>query len=81
MSKKSIITASAGIIAFALTFGLTAQEKTKNWKDQAEYDLFTLISKADTTDANRLATLDKWKQQYPQSEYADTRERIRIVPL
>jgi hypothetical protein len=68
------------IIAIAaLALGLAAQDKaTKNWKDMAEYDLFTSIQK-DTNAATRLANLDKWKSAYPQSEYADVRLKAYLI--
>lgn len=56
----------------------TTQEKKKEWKDRAEYDLFESITK--TPDPNQwLASLDKWKQQYPQSDYADIRRKLYLA--
>ncbi len=47
---------------------LHAQQAQKQWKDNAEYDLFDSISKE--KDVNkRLALLDTWKQKYPASDY------------
>ncbi len=74
----------------ALAAGLQAQapaaapaaasaEKKKNWKDNAEYELYSAIIKADATPAARLQNLDKWKTGYPQSEYADTRQKIYLI--
>ena len=62
----------AVLMAVGLASGLAAQEKKKEWKDRAEYDLYQSITK--TQDPNQwLATLDKWKQQYPNSDFADVR--------
>jgi len=52
-------------------------EKKKEWKDRAEYDLYESIAK--TQDPHQwLTTLDKWKQQYPQSDYADVRRQLYL---
>jgi hypothetical protein len=85
--KKTIISLVA--IA-ALAAGLHAQtpaaapaaapqKSAKNWKDTAEYDLYSAIIKPDATPASRLQNLDKWKAGYPQSEYADTRLQIYLI--
>jgi hypothetical protein len=66
--KKTIVTL---ILMAALAAGVQAQA-AKNWKDRAEYDLYDAITK-DANAATRLASLDKWKSAYPQSDYADTR--------
>jgi tetratricopeptide (TPR) repeat protein len=56
-----------------------AQKNQKNWKDNAEYELYSAIIKPDATPAVRLQNLDKWKSAYPQSEYADTRQKIYLL--
>ena len=74
----------------ALAAGLHAQapaaapaaasaEKKKNWKDNAEYELYSAIIKPEVKPADRLLNLDKWKSAYPQSEYADTRQKIYLI--
>jgi hypothetical protein len=55
------------------------QKSAKNWKDTAEYDLYSAIIKPDATPASRLQNLDKWKAGYPQSDYADTRQKIYLI--
>ena len=63
-----------------LAVGLYAQAPAqKNWKDRAEYDLYTEITKPDATPQARLQNLDKWKAGYAQSEYADVRLKIYLV--
>lgn len=77
-SKKIMKTIMAVLMALGLVLIVSAQEKKKEWKDRAEYDLFESITK--TPDANQwLATLDKWKQQYPQSDYADIRRKLYLA--
>ncbi len=74
-SKTSTV---AAVMAAMLALGLGAQEKKKEWKDQAEYDLYDSITK--TSDPNAwLATLDKWKAQYPQSDFADVRRQMYLA--
>jgi len=77
--KKTIIS----LVAIAtLAAGLQAQapaKAEKNWKDRAEYDLYSEIIKPDATPAARLANLEKWKSGYPSSEYADQRLKIYLI--
>jgi len=58
---------------------LTANAQTQNWRDRAEYDLYTEIIKPDATPAERLQSLEKWKASYPQSDYADMRLKIYLL--
>ena len=51
----------------------------KNWKDRAEYDLYSEIIQPEATPAESLQNLDKWKAGYPQSEYADTRLKMYLL--
>lgn len=84
MLKKTLIS-SMMLMTLVLTVSAQAQAPAaaaapaqKNWKDRAEYDLYVAITK-DATPASRLQNLDKWKSQYPQSEYADVRQKIYLV--
>src|SRR5579863_4838685 len=76
-TKQNIVVVFAVLTAFTLTFGLAAQEKKKEWKDRAEYDL-AAAAQADQNATSRLATLEKWKQGYPASDYADAREDMYL---
>jgi tetratricopeptide (TPR) repeat protein len=72
--KQSAI---AAVLVLSLVASLPAQDKKKEWKDRGEYDLYDSIAK--TQDPTQwLATLDKWKQQYPQSDYADVRRQLTL---
>jgi hypothetical protein len=67
----------AALMALGLALVAPAQDKKKEWKDRAEYDLFESITK--TQDPNQaLANLDKWKQQYPQTDFADYRRLLYL---
>jgi hypothetical protein len=69
---------SLAVLAVVVT--LTANAQTyKQWRDRAEYDLYTEIVKPDATPEARLQNLEIWKIDYPQSEYADTRLKIYLV--
>lgn len=72
---------SAVALLMVIAFGsiLSAQDAAKKqWKDRAEYDLFESIGK--TQDPGQwLQILDKWKQQYPQSDYADIRRQLYLA--
>ena len=72
--KKTIATL---IVVAALALGQAPAQK--NWKDRAEYDLYAEIVKPDATPAARLASLDKWKSGYAQSEYAPERTKIYLI--
>jgi tetratricopeptide (TPR) repeat protein len=65
-------------IAVAAALFVSAQEKKKEWKDRAEYDLYDAITK-DINATARLDHLSKWKSQYPQSDYADVRIQIYLI--
>lgn len=71
--KKSIIIA---MTAVALSLTLAAQEaqtKKPAWKDRQEYDLANAANTAKTP-AAKLEALNKWKQQYPTSDFSAERE-------
>lgn len=53
------------VLSAALLF---AQEQ-KNWKDPAEYDLYSAAAK-ETDARKRIAGLDVWKAKYPSTDYA-----------
>jgi hypothetical protein len=77
-SKQNFVVALSVVAAFALTFVLAAQDKKPEWKDRAEYDLYDAAQK-DTNAATRLATLEKWKQQYPNSDFAEGRRDMILT--
>jgi hypothetical protein len=59
------------------TMGL-AQQKEKQWKDRAEYDLYEEIRKS-TDAAAQLKLLDTWKEKYPSTDYEV--ERVLMYTL
>lgn len=84
LSKKGIsVLATTAALALGLGLGmspsLTAQDKQeakkKDWKDKQEYDLYDAFQKA-ATPAAKLSALEKWKQAYPNSDFAQDREEV-----
>lgn len=70
-------TAVAGCLLVSAAFGLAAQDKKKEWKDRSEYDLCESVTKS--SDPNTwLASLAKWTQQYPQTDFADVRRKLYL---
>ncbi len=69
--RKSAV---AACIALSLAPSLAAQDKKKEWKDRSEYDLCESVTKS-TDPKDWLATFEKWKQQYPQTDFADVRRQ------
>jgi hypothetical protein len=83
-TKKFGVAATVIALAFGLVLGLTAQtpaptqEKKKDWKNQMEYDLYDAFQKA-ATPAAKLTALEKWKQAFPDSDYAEDREEVGFL--
>jgi hypothetical protein len=61
-----------------LTAFAAGQEKKKEWKNRAEYDLYDAITK-DTNPVSRIDSLSKWREQFPESDYADVRQQIFLI--
>ena len=55
-----------------------AQTGQKNWKDQAEFDLYDSILK-DNNPKTKLEKLNQWKQKYPASDYNDARQTLFLT--
>ena len=56
------------------------QAPAKNYKDRAEYDLFSKVTQ--TTDPKaRLEVLNTWQDKYPQTDYAQERLQYYVVKL
>lgn len=70
---------AGGVFAAALfsTATLFAQAP-KNWKDQAEYDLYLQITKATVPD-QQLQLMNQWKEKYPESEYKLERAQTYLL--
>lgn len=66
-------------LAIALTSVLCltvwAQAPQKNYKDRAEYDLYSSILK-EANPTQKLALLNQWKEKYPQTEFKDERMQL-----
>jgi hypothetical protein len=56
------------VLAAALVAGAWAQAPQKNYKDRAEYDLYSSILK-ETNAQKKLELLNQWKEKYPATEF------------
>lgn len=61
-----------------LLTGIGFAQTQKNWKDQAEYDLYVSITKTQAPD-QQLQLLNQWKEKYPESEYKLERAQTFLV--
>jgi len=68
------IVVGSGVIAGILLYS----QAQKNWKDQAEYDLYVQITKSQAPD-QQLQLLNQWKEKYPESEYKLERAQTFLV--
>lgn len=79
---RTLTTITAVGIGLALGWGLGTQQikaqdaKKKEMKGQAEFDLYDAFQKAKGKD--KIAALDKWKQGFPDSDYAFDREEAYL---
>src|SRR5580765_2797065 len=55
-----------------------AQPSGPQWKDQAEFDLYTQITK-EQAPAKRLPLLDSWKEKYPETAFKPQRLLIYLT--
>lgn len=60
-----------------LAFSVTALGQ-QQWKDQAEFDLYTAIGK-ETNAAKKIELLNQWKEKYPDSQLAVQRMQLVVV--
>lgn len=69
----------SGVMAGLLTSaGAGFAQAQKQWKDQAEYDLYVSISKATAPD-QQLQLLNSWKEKYPESDYKVERAQATLL--
>jgi tetratricopeptide (TPR) repeat protein len=66
------------MILAAVAASLLLGQAQKNWKDTAEFELYSQISKATAPD-QQLQLLNQWKEKYPDSEFKLERAKIYIV--
>lgn len=77
LTLRKIILSSVIAGLLLSTSGAYAQAQ-KEWKDQAEYDLYVSISKATSPD-QQLQFLNQWKEKYPDSQYKLERALTYLV--
>ncbi len=64
--------------AMLVSTGTLFAQAQKNWKDQAEYDLYMQVMKATAPD-QQLQLANQWKEKYPESEYKLERAQFYLV--
>ncbi len=72
----------AGLLIALTAISAAAQDRKpdvkKEWKERAEYELYDSVTKSQ--DPHQwLTALDKWKTQYPQSDFADLRRQLYLA--
>jgi tetratricopeptide (TPR) repeat protein len=72
---KSVI---GGVLTAALLASTFAFAQEKNWKDQAEYDLYSKMAAATNPD-EQLNLLKQWEEKYPESDYKLERAQAFLV--
>ena len=81
---RTLTTITAVGIGLALGWGIGTQQikaqapaaAAKQWKDQKEFDLYDAFGKAKGKE--KIAALDKWKAEYPDSAFAFDREEAYL---
>lgn len=84
LNYRALTTITAVGIGLALGWGFATQEiraqdakaPQKQWKSQDEFNLYDAFQKAKGKD--KIGALDKWKQAFPQSDFASDREEAYL---
>jgi tetratricopeptide (TPR) repeat protein len=66
------------LVLGAVAAGMLIAQGQKNWKDQAEFDLYTSVTKAATPD-QQVQLLNQWKEKYPESDFKLIRAQMYII--
>jgi hypothetical protein len=66
------------VLATVLVLGAWAQAPQKNYKDRAEYDLYSSILK-ETNAQKKLELLTQWKEKYPATDFKAERLALYLV--
>ena len=77
MRQKYLRIAAAAVALFIgqSLFAQAAVPSGPQWKDRAEYDLYLAITQ-DANPPSRLEKLDKWKKDYPDTQFISNRRLI-----
>lgn len=77
MLEKSLRLFLAFALTSAFTLAVWAQAPQKNYKDRAEYDLYSSILK-EANPTQKLALLNQWKEKYPQTDFKEERMQLLL---
>ena len=63
-----------------MNYSVAGAQSQKNYKDPAEYDMYSAASQdiAAGSFSKAIVDLDAWKRKYPDSEFTDTRELFYV---
>ncbi len=67
-------------VACAVNCSVAGAQSQRNYKDPAEYDMYSAASQDITTGSfsKAITDLDAWKRKYPDSEYIGTRDLFYV---
>jgi len=77
------VTAGLGLVSLSAqsqqqSQAAQGQSKGPQWKDRAEYDLFSAILK-EQTPAKKIELLNSWKEKYPATDFKSERDMIYVI--
>ena len=75
MLEKSLRLFLALALTSVFSLAVWAQAPQKNYKDRAEYDLYSSILK-EANPTQKLALLNQWKEKYPQTDFKEERMQL-----
>lgn len=76
--RQKFLRIAATTAALLIGQVLFAQQGGPQWKDRAEYDLYDSIVK-DGNPQTRLEKLDKWKKDYPETQFIANRRQVYLA--
>ncbi|MDX2266790.1 MAG: hypothetical protein NW208_01715 [Bryobacter sp.] len=77
-TTSALKTLSRGLLAVLVLGNTLVVAQQKNWKDQAEYDLYSKMAASKNPD-EQLTLLKQWEEKYPESEYKLERAQAFLV--
>jgi hypothetical protein len=77
--RQKYLRLAAAAVALLIGQSLYAQAASgPQWKDRAEYDLYVAITQ-DANPTTRLEKLDKWKKDYPDTQFIANRRQVYLA--
>jgi hypothetical protein len=76
--RQKYLRVAAAAAALLIGQSLFAQQGGPQWKDRAEYDLYVAITQ-DGNPQSRLEKLEKWKTDYPDTQFIANRRQVYLA--